>query len=404
MKEWLLIRIYLSNQNLLSNLWIFFDKICNERPSSINSIIGIIWHVSQQLSKEALIEFIKIALPKLGICCMKQQFGVRLFGQIFFIKLYKLLGEDSDICIEYLSLYKAISESLQCVNYQKNSIQVDENFFYTIFNPIQHYTLETIYHHLPRLSNVSIEEWISKENFKDQIFLNMAVNIKMSNDDNRLDQAIIPYSFQKSSENTKPEEIECSQITTDIQKKIIPWKITLPNDKELTHMDNFSDLKNKIKNKQKMIIVASLVDKSQNLGGIARTCEIFGAKELVISNLKQIEDKAFQTLSVSSDKWLKIIEVKSFLLDKYLMEMKDCDWTLIGAEQTINSVNLINFKFPNQTVLVLGNEKNGIPANILPLLDVCIQIPQFGITRSLNVHVTSAICFWEYIKQHQIQY
>jgi tRNA guanosine-2'-O-methyltransferase len=81
-------------------------------------------------------------------------------------------------------------------------------------------------------------------------------------------------------------------------------------------MDNVPDFDNKVKDKQNFIVVASLIDKAQNLGGIARTCEIFGAKELVISNLKQIEDKEFQTLSVSSDKWIKIIEVSNFFTFK----------------------------------------------------------------------------------------
>lgn len=36
------------------------------------------------------------------------------------------------------------------------------------------------------------------------------------------------------------------------------------------------------------------------------------------------------------------------------MELKDSGWTLVGAEQTANSINLIDFKFPKQTVLVLG--------------------------------------------------
>ena len=94
-----------------------------------------------------------------------------------------------------------------------------------------------------------------------------------------------------------------------MQKKIIPQKPKSPNEDLL---DISSDSIIQTKNKQDIIIVASLVEKSQNLGGIARTCEIFGVKELVISNLKQIEDKEFQALSVSADKWMKIKEVCIF--------------------------------------------------------------------------------------------
>ncbi|OXU28380.1 hypothetical protein TSAR_002234 [Trichomalopsis sarcophagae] len=404
MKEWLLVRIYLSNRELLSDLWSFFEKICNERPGSASSIIGIIWHISLQLDRNHVSEFIKKALEKLGVCCMGQQFGIRLFGQVFFIKLYELLDENSDLRQEYANFHKSVLASLNCGNFKKNPIKIDEDFFYSTFNPIQHYTLETIYHQLPRLSNVSNEEWITKENFEEQLLLdNGTINFDIKNTDCSLNAASIPYSILKSNENYKPEEVECSENITDMQKKITPWKTMLPNEEELSEIADLSNYRKECNNKQDIVVVASLIEKSQNLGGIARTCEIFGVKQLVVSNLKQIEDKEFQVLSVSADKWIKIIEVKSFSLANYLLELKDCGWTLIGAEQTANSVNLYDLKYPKQTVLVLGNEKNGIPANIIPLLDMCVEISQFGVIRSLNVHVTSAICIWEYVKQYQFE-
>ena len=35
------------------------------------------------------------------------------------------------------------------------------------------------------------------------------------------------------------------------------------------------------------------------------------------------------------------------------------------------------------------------------MLDDCIEIPQYGIVRSLNVHVSGALSVWEYTKQIQ---
>lgn len=72
-----------------------------------------------------------------------------------------------------------------------------------------------------------------------------------------------------------------------------------------------------------MIVVASLIDKTPNLGGLARTCEVFGVSEYVLGSLKYIEDKQFQSLSVTAEKWISITEVKfcknnfSFLLIRY---------------------------------------------------------------------------------------
>lgn len=43
--------------------------------------------------------------------------------------------------------------------------------------------------------------------------------------------------------------------------------------------------------------------------GLCRTCEIFGARALVLDSLHHISDKHFQSLSVSAELWLPLIEV-----------------------------------------------------------------------------------------------
>ena len=45
------------------------------------------------------------------------------------------------------------------------------------------------------------------------------------------------------------------------------------------------------------------------------------------------------------------------------------------------------------------NERGGIPVELIQLLDICVEIPQLGIVRSLNVHVSGALLIWEYTRQ-----
>jgi tRNA(Leu) C34 or U34 (ribose-2'-O)-methylase TrmL len=67
---------------------------------------------------------------------------------------------------------------------------------------------------------------------------------------------------------------------------------------------------------------------------------------------------------------------------------------------TSSSVSLDGFHFPDQPILLLlGKEKEGIPVAFLQAVDQCVEIPQMGITRSLNVHVSGAIAIWEHTKQ-----
>ena len=53
-------------------------------------------------------------------------------------------------------------------------------------------------------------------------------------------------------------------------------------------------------------------------------------------------------------------------------------------------------------VLVMGAEKEGVPVDVLQLLDDCVEIPQLGVIRSLNVHVSAAIAMYEYTRQNAL--
>jgi hypothetical protein len=49
-------------------------------------------------------------------------------------------------------------------------------------------------------------------------------------------------------------------------------------------------------------------------------------------------------------------------------------YTLVGAEQTGGSTQLHRYTFPFKTVLLLGSEKEGIPVDLLALLDSTVEV------------------------------
>ena len=51
-------------------------------------------------------------------------------------------------------------------------------------------------------------------------------------------------------------------------------------------------------------------------------------------------------------------------------------------------------------MLVLGGEREGVPVELLEAVDVCVEIPQLGKVRSLNVHVSAALTIWQFAKQY----
>lgn len=310
----------------------------------------------------------------------------------------------------------------------RQKVRVLGDFFFLDLHPYRDFSVQTLFETLPRLAEVTDEEWISPKVFTEG-WLGMRVwrssedgfrGLPLYNpDDTRVAQISNGPCFtygenigeqirrRLTGERTNGQNaaqtsdtVTTSELQSgDVQKKIVPWKVIPPDEEMLSEMQQ-----QRMANLQKssagsLIVVASLIDKAPNLGGLCRTCEIFGVQTLVLSNSHVIEDMQFKSLSVSAAKWMNLDEVHESELKSYLARMRHEGYTLVGVEQTANSQNLTRYQFPHKSLLLLGNEREGIPVELIQMLDVCVEIPQVGIIRSLNVHVSGALLVWEYTRQ-----
>ena len=105
-------------------------------------------------------------------------------------------------------------------------------------------------------------------------------------------------------------------------------------------------------------------------------------------------------MSVTAENWIPLHECPPHKLSSFLQDKRREGFTIVAVEQTSDSVALQDYKFPTKCVFLLGKEKEGVPVELLNLVDVCVEIPQHGLIRSFNVHVTGALVIWEYVKQH----
>jgi tRNA G18 (ribose-2'-O)-methylase SpoU len=151
---------------------------------------------------------------------------------------------------------------------------------------------------------------------------------------------------------------------------------------------------------QELVVCASLLERVPNVAGLARTCEIFAASKLLIPDLRMLKDPLFDQISSSAGKWIQMEEVHEGHTRASLRRYKQEGYTVVGLEQTDDSSCLSTVALPRKMLLLLGREKEGIPVPLLQELDLVVQIPQLGLVRSLNVHVSASLIVWEYYKQH----
>ncbi|QLQ78002.1 hypothetical protein HG537_0A02490 [Torulaspora globosa] len=235
---------------------------------------------------------------------------------------------------------------------------------------------KTIDHELP---------YISKDTFIK--FLPTQVSFPIGQDDS---------SLWLSKRSTKESETEAQQLlssgVSQLQTKSGAWEA-------LMTIDN--DGQNKAIKRSELIVVSSLVDKPPNLGGICRLCDVLGVGLLTVHDIRVKNHPQFKNVAVTADKWMPLAEVPVQEISNFMREKKREGYVLIGLEQTDKSVKLdTGYKFPRKSLILLGTEAHGIPGELLNQLDLCVEIQQFGVIRSMNIQTATAVIVHSYTIQH----
>lgn len=150
-----------------------------------------------------------------------------------------------------------------------------------------------------------------------------------------------------------------------------------------------------------IIVVLDNIRSGMNVGSVFRTSDAFKVEKLYLCGItatpphKEILKTAIGA-SQSVD-W----EYKEVVKDA-ITELSQKGYTIIGIEQTNRSMLIDSYvvDVDSKYALVLGNEVDGISDEIMELIDVAIEIPQFGTKHSLNVSVCGGIVLWHFAKAY----
>jgi tRNA G18 (ribose-2'-O)-methylase SpoU len=238
-----------------------------------------------------------------------------------------------------------------------------------------------------------------------QLIGNCNVRNLLQNNLDEINCEIFPIDINKEFKELAMETIPIEN--EDFTKSLYSWKLFCEKDskvidiadfqKKYRPLDDTFSIKKTKKKRLDIIVMASLIDKAPNLGGLARTCEVFNMGAMTIHSEVILNDIAFLSAATSAEKWLPLIHLPTGDIEQFIKTYKKLGYLIIGLEQTANSVSLKEFEFTEKCLIVLGNEREGIPQNLINLIDYCIIIPQFGEIRSLNVHVSAALMLWEIV-------
>jgi tRNA G18 (ribose-2'-O)-methylase SpoU len=141
------------------------------------------------------------------------------------------------------------------------------------------------------------------------------------------------------------------------------------------------------------ILLGHLSNKN-NEGMIIRTAEAMGIN--LVMNLSK--NKKFES-STKHDRHMHFVFQES--TDKFIKFCKENNHSIVCLENTENAVFLPEANYPKNPVFVTGNEKEGVPKEILEQADLVVKIPQaYSYCVCMNTAIACSIVLYDWFQKN----
>lgn len=185
------------------------------------------------------------------------------------------------------------------------------------------------------------------------------------------------------------------------------------NARQLRDVDETDEvIAEKIKNlkRRPMYFILENIYDTYNIGGLFRLADALAVEKIYICGESEIppnpkiKKASIGTYKVVPWEYRKtageaIEELRKFPISNSQFSNKtqisNNKIQIIVVEQASNSVPYTQANYSGPVALILGNETYGVTPETLKLADQIVEIPMFGINKSLNVIVSAAIVsYW----------
>lgn len=146
------------------------------------------------------------------------------------------------------------------------------------------------------------------------------------------------------------------------------------------------------------VMLNSIVN-AENVGSIIRNAAAFGFKTLIYDNAT-VPPYLRRSVRVSMGNVFLMDTYKTDSLSDTIDYLKESGFVMYGAEITNTSIPVYKeIPLNDRFGILFGNEGHGIETNVLAKCDKILHIPISPSVQSLNVAASSALIFYELMRQ-----
>ena len=133
-----------------------------------------------------------------------------------------------------------------------------------------------------------------------------------------------------------------------------------------------------------------------NIGTIARNANAFNAAGIHIIGRRHWNRRG----AMKTEAYMNIFHHKTVM--EFINWAKQNNLKLIAIDNQKGSKKLNEIELEKGSILVFGNESDGLSKEMVEACKEMVAIEQFGSTRSVNVGVASGILMYEFIRQNYL--
>ncbi len=157
-----------------------------------------------------------------------------------------------------------------------------------------------------------------------------------------------------------------------------------------------------------IVLIAHNLRSTHNIGSLLRTADGIGVKEVYLTGytpypqqtnddrlpyLAEKIDRAIHKTALDAEKtvsWHHSSDV-----DTVLKQLEQAGYKLVVLEQSKTAQNLHEFNHAGPVALLIGNEVEGVDAQLLKRIPTHLFIPMFGKKESFNVVQAAAMALYQ---------
>lgn len=156
-----------------------------------------------------------------------------------------------------------------------------------------------------------------------------------------------------------------------------------------------------IKKNPVTIILDNVLD-TYNVGSIFRLADAVAAQKVILCGQTLTPPNSrIKKASINTWQWVDWEYAETAVIAVSKLKVKSEKLKVIAVEQDRRSRPFYQVKYEFPLAIVVGNETNGVTKDVLDLSDMIVELPMWGINKSLNVMVSCGIILYEIMKQHE---